>query len=226
MAALRRMVPGRDQHGYNGAIFGVIFLLVLHRADAFFLLFLLGFNYGLVTVPVLNVKLTRAVLWTTNLWVLYKVKTDRNFIHPSPLDVFEGTELCYTRSMFPWWLSFNLLFLRLISFVEDALVQREAKPSFVCFLLYATYPPLYIAGPIIRFEEFRVQLASREPVKTAELLRYLVRFGVLLLSFEVFSQYVYATAMARNLKGLNLQILTFEDIKTTFQWSFASLFGA
>ncbi|KAH9258310.1 hypothetical protein BASA81_003359 [Batrachochytrium salamandrivorans] len=92
-------------------------------------------------------------------------------------------------------------------------------PWFITFNLMADYPV--------------PRLSSASAATTAYSFREGVvgLFGtlfVLLLSFEVFSTYVYGTAIARNLKSRNIavEITSLEDIKTTAHWSFATLFGA
>jgi D-alanyl-lipoteichoic acid acyltransferase DltB (MBOAT superfamily) len=224
---LRRFVPRNHQELLNGWI-SLVWLVILHRVDAFFLLFVFLVNYSLLFYTRLF-PWKRTIMWTLNLTLLYSTKRFENFLHPNPLDPFvSSTLLSHSKGVLPWWLSFNLLFLRLISFVEDVLGSNPAipQPSFLSVVFYLAYPPLYIAGPTIRFEEFRKQLAAGSVVPTSLIKTYLPRFLFLLLSFEIFSSYIYATSIARSLQFISLEINTLEDIQTTAFWSFASLFGA
>lgn len=85
--------------------------------------------------------------------------------------------------------------------------------SFINYLAYAIYPPLYIAGPIMTFNNFvwqvRFQLLStpityshtsvqmRQPVKipSRDVLLYLVRFLACLMTMELILHYMWVVAI-------------------------------
>lgn len=226
MILLRRNV--RDERHYLGAGFGLAWVLVLHRIDGLFLLLLIACNYGLLVVRPASTKVRQGMVWALNLAVLFAVKRFGNFLHPSWLAGVSGP-FGANASLFPWFITFNLMFLRLISLAEDTMHDPAKPVDLPLAVFYLCYPPLYLAGPIIRFHDFRAQVARpQSAVWGKSLLAYFVRFLFLLLSFEVFSTYVYSTAIARNLKSGNIvvEINSLEDIKTTAHWSFATLFGA
>ncbi|KAH9262425.1 hypothetical protein BASA82_000512 [Batrachochytrium salamandrivorans] len=226
MILLRRNV--RDEHHYLGAGLGLAWVLILHRMDGLFLLLLFACNYGLMVVH--STRMRQGMIWAFNLAILFAVKRFGNFLHPSwMVGVGMDGPFSANASLFPWFITFNLMFLRLISLAEDTIHDQTKFIDLPLAVFYLCYPPLYLAGPIIRFHDFRVQVLRQQPTVSGKaLLAYLGRFLFLLLSFEVFSTYVYGTAIARNLKSRNIavEITSLEDIKTTAHWSFATLFGA
>ena len=50
-----------------------------------------------------------------------------------------------------WYVHYNFVWLRLISYAADS----KGKEKFADFAAYLFYPPLYLAGPIAHFEDFR-----------------------------------------------------------------------
>jgi len=64
--------------------------------------------------------------------------------------------------MYAWRLPANFLVLRILSFSIDCVRCKERgehtgdKYSFLNMLTYCVYAPLYIGGPIISFDEFRL----------------------------------------------------------------------
>ncbi|KAL1301714.1 hypothetical protein AAFC00_005923 [Neodothiora populina] len=126
-----------------------------------------------------------------------------------------------------WEILFNISVLRLISFnldyywslkqtgsdsIEKQLdpanlserdrVTISAKPAdytFRKYLAYTLYSPLYLAGPILTFNDYisqsRCSLASVDLKRT---LLYGVRFLVCLLTMEVMQHYLYAVAISNS----------------------------
>lgn len=113
-----------------------------------------------------------------------------------------------------WQINFNITMLRLVSYGLDrhwaALAppsaattppveqpgqtdnrarssqprQRGEYDSLPLYLAYILYPPLFIAGPIMSFNDFASQLSRPAVVPRANVLRYAVRFGVCMLTME------------------------------------------
>ncbi|EMD68502.1 hypothetical protein COCSADRAFT_33397 [Bipolaris sorokiniana ND90Pr] len=124
-----------------------------------------------------------------------------------------------------WEVLFNFTILRLISFNLDYywslnsrdnsplekkqldpsnLSERDrvsipAKPadySFRNYFAYATYSPLYLAGPIITFNDYIAQCRYRpHSITTKRTSLYLVRFIVVLLTMEIMIHYMYMVAI-------------------------------
>ena len=127
-----------------------------------------------------------------------------------------------------WWIHYNLLTLRMISFGMDlhwrrsggghtkarrrspcrsirtstSRPRREVRYSLGEYLAYVTYPPLYLAGPTCTFNAFASQL--RRPLMCASLrprsvARYAgAKFAGVLLILEVWTHTVYANAMCKS----------------------------
>lgn len=113
-----------------------------------------------------------------------------------------------------WHIGFNITMLRIVSFAIDY-HWRAAPPSspptdhrgrtgsslhesdynLVNFIAYALYPPLYIAGPILTFQDFMWQLHRPLDITTRERISYAVRFVFCLLTMESILHTMYVTAI-------------------------------
>ncbi|KAH9861906.1 hypothetical protein IAQ61_010107 [Plenodomus lingam] len=125
-----------------------------------------------------------------------------------------------------WEVLFNFTILRLISYNLDYywslssqnsssplekkqldpsnLSERDrvtipAKPSdfsFRNYFAYAMYSPLYLAGPILTFNDYISQCRYRtHSITTKRILMYALRFAVVLLTMEVMIHYLYMVAI-------------------------------
>lgn len=63
------------------------------------------------------------------------------------------------------------------------------------YLLYALYPPLFIAGPILTFNDFVSQLGRPCRVEVGTVVRYGIRFAVSLLTMELILHFIYVNAI-------------------------------
>ena len=80
-------------------------------------------------------------------------------------------------------------------------VDLPAKPhdyNFRNYLAYALYSPLYLAGPILTFNDYISQqrYTSRGITRSRNLL-YGIRFFIALLSMEVMIHFIYVTAISK-----------------------------
>ncbi|KAI1752106.1 MBOAT, membrane-bound O-acyltransferase family-domain-containing protein [Xylaria castorea] len=124
-----------------------------------------------------------------------------------------------------WEILFNITVLRLISFNLDyywSLDRRSYSPieqldpsslserdristpaqdkdySFRNYVAYAIYAPLYLAGPIITFNDYISQLRYRSAtVELSRTIRYALRFALALLAMEIVLHYDYVQAIAK-----------------------------
>ncbi|KAH9880171.1 hypothetical protein J1614_002197 [Plenodomus biglobosus] len=124
-----------------------------------------------------------------------------------------------------WEVLFNFTILRLISFNLDyywSLNSRSSSPlekkqldpsnlserdrvtipakpsdfSFRNYFAYTMYSPLYLAGPIITFNDYISQCRHRPHSITAKrTLMYAIRFAIVLLTMEVMIHYLYMVAI-------------------------------
>ncbi|KAJ4348410.1 glycerol transporter [Didymosphaeria variabile] len=124
-----------------------------------------------------------------------------------------------------WEVLFNFTVLRLISFnmdyywsmnsrIGNSLEKKQLDPSnlserdrvaipanpadysFKNFFAYTLYSPLYLAGPIVTFNDYISQLRYRPhsitPKRTA---LYAIRFAIVLLTMEIMIHYMYMVAI-------------------------------
>ncbi|KOS21410.1 Glycerol uptake protein 1 [Escovopsis weberi] len=126
-----------------------------------------------------------------------------------------------------WEILFNITILRLISFNMDyywsidksnpnTLDKKGLNPanlserdrvaipadvkdfSFRNYVGYALYAPLYIAGPILTFNDYISQAKHRAAsIETARTARYAVRFLLVLLAMELVLHYDYVGAISK-----------------------------
>ncbi|KAI9795578.1 MAG: glycerol transporter [Candelina submexicana] len=127
-----------------------------------------------------------------------------------------------------WEISFNITVLRLISFNLDYYwslgsvgsspiekkqldpsnlserdrVSTPAKPqdySLANYLAYALYSPLYLAGPILTFNDYIAQLKYPPPsITTSRTVLYGIRFLITLLCMEFVLHFIYAVAISKS----------------------------
>ncbi|KAK4612821.1 Membrane-bound O-acyltransferase GUP1 [Fulvia fulva] len=127
-----------------------------------------------------------------------------------------------------WEILFNITVLRLIAFNFDHLwmldrrasspiekknldpanlPERErtstgARPSdftFRNYLAYVLYSPLYLAGPIVNFNDYIAQCRYPLPsISRDRILPYAIRFILCLLCMEVVQHYLYAVAISKS----------------------------
>jgi protein-cysteine N-palmitoyltransferase HHAT len=104
---------------------------------------------------------------------------------------------------------------------ERSRVSIPAKPgdfSFKNYLAYTLYAPLYLAGPILTFNDYISQLRYKPATITLERTTlYAIRFIMVLLTMEVLIHFIYAVAIAQSRPGW--------DTYTPFQLSMLGYFS-
>ncbi|PKI85478.1 Gup1p [Malassezia vespertilionis] len=119
-----------------------------------------------------------------------------------------------------WYISYNFSMLRLVSYALDytraicgyeptdthALCNMNARArvqqhraldeyGLQNYLLYLSYPPLFIAGPILTYNDFVAQLVHPLRLKLVRVLEYALRCAILLLAMEFILHYMYVNAI-------------------------------
>ncbi|KAI9722666.1 MAG: hypothetical protein M1812_001597 [Candelaria pacifica] len=127
-----------------------------------------------------------------------------------------------------WEILFNITVLRLISFNLDyywslgliggsPIEKKQLDPSnlserdrvstpanlqdysFTNYLAYALYSPLYLAGPILTFNDYIAQLKYPSPsITTSRTVLYGIRFLITLLCMELVLHFIYAVAISKS----------------------------
>ncbi|KIM19463.1 hypothetical protein M408DRAFT_31199 [Serendipita vermifera MAFF 305830] len=198
------------------AVFSVIFVIVLHGTSSLKVFGILAGNY-LLAKRLGGTRFGPLLLWIANLVVLFANELNDGYrfgaLHPTLayLDEYRGV---YPR----WHITFNITMLRLLSFDMDYhwACNREATNHSVVpmnarqrtsnshpliyynpinYVAYALYPPLYIAGPIMTFNDFNWQLRRPLQGDTKSLLSYAFRFIACLLTMEMILHFIYVVAI-------------------------------
>jgi D-alanyl-lipoteichoic acid acyltransferase DltB (MBOAT superfamily) len=161
--------------------FSLVFLAVLHGASVLKVLFFLGCNYA-VTRSLRGTRLGPLWVWVYGLALLFLNQAYQGYKFSSlwaGLDFLDSQEGLGVR----WFITFNFSVLRMISFtmdyywksgataespfvVDNSLTDRERVErhhpegdyGLLNYLAYTLYAPLYMAGPIITFNDFTHQV--------------------------------------------------------------------
>ncbi|KZV91266.1 MBOAT-domain-containing protein [Exidia glandulosa HHB12029] len=191
--------------------------LGLHGSSAVKVFLILLGNY-IVGRSLHTTRALPAATWAFNLAILFANELNDGYrfaaLHPSlaPLDALKGA---YPR----WHVTFNFTMLRLISFNMDwywaahrvgllhtgaELDEKQRPPtfhelaayeSFADYVAYILYPPCYIAGPIMTFNEFLWQMKRPVRIAPRDVASYALRFVISLLTMEVILHYMYVVAI-------------------------------
>ncbi|KAF9450468.1 glycerol transporter [Macrolepiota fuliginosa MF-IS2] len=202
-------------------IFALSAVTILHGLNALKVLLILFLNYSIAKY-FKGSKMNVLAVWIFNGAVLLGNevfegwKLGQWFEGLAWLDSFAGI---YPR----WNISFNITMLRLVSFSMDyywacnrngkeegveaikeisekqrqSIAHPDSVYSFANFVAYALYPPLYLAGPIITFNDFMWQ--HRYPHKQAPtstpIRTYIVRFVISFLTMECIQHFMWVVAI-------------------------------
>ncbi|KAK2460146.1 hypothetical protein APHAL10511_007825 [Amanita phalloides] len=198
--------------------FSILAITGLHGANFLKIALILWINYGIAKYvgnlsklgPILTWIFNAAILFSNELCDGYRFASLSN--HLAFLDsIFQGA---YPR----WHVIFNMTMLRLISFNMDyywscnrqpdssgpgdrLLTEKERQLvphsadvySFANYLAYILYPPLYIGGPIMSFNDFMWQ--HRRPIAITTIRSYALRFVICLLTMEFILHFMYVVAI-------------------------------
>lgn len=198
------------------AVFAMGMLFGLHGWSVLKILVILTLNYIAIKArkpPMLD-KLWPAIIICVNMGSLLLSRKFDGYhfsaIHASlgALDSMDG--------MLSWEISFNFSVLRIVSFALDyhwrsvppsnaaadyrsrvTQSHPEEEYTFLYYLAYILYPPTYIAGPILTFNDFMWQLRYPLQVTLRERVSYLVRFAGCMLTLESILHTMYVTAIQK-----------------------------
>lgn len=215
----RWLTPPSAYRTVRTAFLGVssaLFLGGLHGINALKLVGAVALNYALTVGArrCVSSRFALPLMWAFNLALLFLVfyadGVPLGSIAPQLkwLDRYSG--------LLPrWYISYNFSMLRLVSFASDycwavdgyealeggSARQRASSPrpleeySLINALVYALYPPLFIAGPVITFNDFCAQLAQPLVICARTVLLYAVRVGFCLLTMEFILHFIHVNAI-------------------------------
>ncbi|KAE9408868.1 MBOAT-domain-containing protein [Gymnopus androsaceus JB14] len=199
-------------------IFSILFLLGLHGSGTLKVVAILSANY-MIAKTCKSSKMGPVLSWAFNIGMLFLNEryNGYRFAEIVPSLAFldeEKYEGFYPR----WHVSFNITMLRLISFNMDyywackktstpetgtLLNERQRQTinhsdqvySYLNYLAYVLYSPLYIAGPIMTFNDFMWQFRRPLKITKSSVLGYLIRFIGCYLTMEGILHYMYVVAI-------------------------------
>ncbi|KAJ7680007.1 MBOAT, membrane-bound O-acyltransferase family-domain-containing protein [Mycena rosella] len=196
----------------------VVMLIALHGSSALKILPILTINY-LISKSWGGSRFGPLMSWIFNVSILFL--NDRysgyNFRDIAPslshLDTFKGL---YPR----WHIGFNITMLRLVSFSMDyywacnmagdldhtnsstlnekqrqTMAHPERMYSYPNYISYVLYPPLYLAGPVMTFNDYIWQHRHPLSISRSVVLGYSIRFLISLLTMEFILHFMYVVAM-------------------------------
>jgi len=196
--------------------FAILMLLGLHGPSVLKILAILTINYGIAKTCASS-RLGPVLTWIFNMLVLFAIERNDGYrfasLHPY-LDVLDSIEGFYPR----WHIGFNITMLRLVSFNMDyywacsQAAAPDAGPpanekarvtithsldlySYTNYVTYALYPPLYIAGPIMTFNDFMWQLRQPNALSVRSTLGYVFRFFACFMTLEFILHFMYVIAI-------------------------------
>lgn len=206
-------------------IFGIVYLLSLHGVNVIKILFHVLVMYAFAKF-VSDKRLAKILLWSYGIATLFV--NDKYWNATFHVDFLDSS---FKGIIQRWDVFYNFTLLRMLSFSLDYLEKRdeplvESKPvsdnlsererlsaplplldyNFVNFFAYLTYAPLFIAGPIITFNDFIYQTQYHRVKSTADAKRIVVYglrllFCILVMEFILHFMYVVAVSKTKAWDG-------------------------
>nr|XP_019049776.1 glycerol transporter [Kwoniella bestiolae CBS 10118]OCF28706.1 glycerol transporter [Kwoniella bestiolae CBS 10118] len=192
--------------------FSTFMIILLHGFSSLKIFLILSLNYYISKLPITGPlkRIWPAVLIVLNIGVLFVNERNDGFRY-GELHAALGTLDNWSGLLPRWHISFNITMMRMVSFGIDYLWKEQntnqeyrkrvntSLPSehysYINYLAYCLYPPLYIAGPIITFNDFIWQIRNPTTISTKEKISYGVRFLFSILTMESVLHTMYVVAI-------------------------------
>ncbi|KAF9929630.1 glycerol transporter, partial [Linnemannia zychae] len=202
--------------------FSAIYLYFMYGNSILKILLIVSANYAIAKLGN-NARWMPIATWTFNVAVLFLNEGYKGYnfsdIHESLTWLDDNTGMDRR-----WDVHFNFTMLRLVSFNLDyywslnsdhhlIMEDRDRTPNndkervtqpafagdycFIYYLAYALYAPLYVAGPIMTFNDFISQLRYPKTIPTKTYLLWLVRLIFALAVMEFTNHYMYMVAISK-----------------------------
>lgn len=201
-------------------IFSTVFLFALHGINFFKILAILCINFYIAKLP--DKQTSYILSWVFGVGILFANELTNGYEFKRLGDQLAWLD-AYAGIIARWDVHFNFTMLRMISFNVDelharsdadlkgqqkqaTLTERErintshalSEYSFKTYFAYTTYSPLYIAGPVITFNDFLSQTYSPlVSVSFERITKYLIRFLVCLFTMEFVLHFTYVVAISQ-----------------------------
>ena len=204
---------------------GLVFVTALHGANVMKLLLIALLNYVIASSAAwLPPAVVTCAVWMFNGAVLFLVFYTNGAPYKTLslslawLDEHPGL-------IRRWYISYNFTMLRLVSFAMDYVWARSSRHqpvsagsagreskvlsskdratwphalssyTFVTQITYLFYPPLFIAGPLMTFNDFYAQMCKPLHIPLRVIAGYALRCIVSVLSIEFMLHYMYVNAI-------------------------------
>ncbi|KAJ7639190.1 MBOAT, membrane-bound O-acyltransferase family-domain-containing protein [Roridomyces roridus] len=194
----------------------IVMLLALHGTSILKIIPIITANY-LIAKSYRGSKFGPICTWVYNVAMIFMNDWYSGYKFGdifAPLAFLDSSEGIYPR----WHVTFNITMLRLLSFSMDyywacnnsapsenvpelnerqrtTLAHPESLYSYVNYVSYALYPPLYLAGPIMTFNDYIWQHRRPLNISRSTVLGHFVRFAITMLTMEFILHYMYVVAM-------------------------------
>ncbi|KIK69770.1 hypothetical protein GYMLUDRAFT_34163 [Collybiopsis luxurians FD-317 M1] len=199
-------------------VFSILFLLGLHGSSTLKVIAVISMNYCVAKISK-SWKFAPVVTWVFNVGILFLNDRYNGYRFGDISSSLEFLDEEKYEGFYPrWYISFNITMLRLVSFNMDyywacrqggrpetgtTLNERQRQNtshslemySYMNYFAYALYSPLYIAGPILTFNDFLWQFRRPLTISKSSVIGYLVRFAACLLTMEVILHFMYVVAI-------------------------------
>ncbi|KAG0290919.1 glycerol transporter [Linnemannia gamsii] len=218
---------------YFFVAFSFIYIYFMHGNSLLKIGAIVSMNYAIAKLGGSS-RLMPTATWIFNLGILFLNETYRGYnftdIHSS-LEWLDNNRGMNSR----WDVTFNFTMLRLVSFnldyywslrqtrEEKQRIDRDRAPAtdkervstptfaedynFTYYLAFTLYAPLYVAGPIMTFNDFISQLRYPKEVKAKTLRMWFGRLIFCLLTMEFMMHYMHLVAISKRQAWDNNPIL-------------------
>lgn len=209
----------KHKRTYFDFVCGCVFLFALHGVNSLRVMLHVSIMY-FATRKINNSSHARMVLWIYGVFTLFFNEKFKSM--PLGLNFFDHG---FKGIVEHWEVFFNITLLRILSFNLDYLEKRDqpsvipvkiaadlddrerlAAPiplleySFLNYLSYLLYAPLFIAGPIITFNDYMYQSNYHQSASTKEfrrIFKYAMRLIFCILVMEFLLHYMYVVAVSK-----------------------------
>ncbi|KAG9302851.1 hypothetical protein G9A89_009628 [Geosiphon pyriformis] len=218
-------LPGQHLfRAYFFLLFALVFLYVLYGNGLLKILGILTVNYSISKI-LRGSRFNIIVTWVFNLALLFLNDHYKGYTFTmidERLAFLDSNNGIIKR----WFITFNVCSLRMISYNMDYywIFHESSEPSerndrdhapltvkerinrscfaedynYIYYLSYVLYTPLYLAGPIVTYNNFISQLRYPQRISPRSILLYGIRLLGAILCMEFMLHYIYVVAISKS----------------------------
>ncbi|KAK9460309.1 MBOAT, membrane-bound O-acyltransferase family-domain-containing protein [Lipomyces oligophaga] len=201
--------------------FGSVYLIVLHGTSFLKIISIYGISFAISRTCSKSVGM--GLTWAFSILILFLNEWFEGYKFANTLPILAVLD-GYTGLLPRWDVSFNFSILRMISFNYDYYQALESPTNiekkyrdekeiterdrinigppvedfgFANYIAYLIYTPLYIAGPILTFNDYMYQTRhTLATIRWQRILPYGLRMLVCILTMEYLLHYMYVVALS------------------------------